>query len=56
MKNTTKKRYTVRLTEDVAAFVETVSKRRGISAAALIKWIIGEYKEVNGYGKHEDDR
>lgn len=40
-------RYTIRLTREMAAYVKAVAERRGIAPTALIKAILGEYKEGN---------
>lgn len=53
MKQNKYERYTLRLTKDMADYVNAVSKRRGIAPTALIKSVLGEYKEANSYGKDE---
>lgn len=51
MKQNKYERYTLRLTNEMAAYIKAISERRGIAPTALIKAILGEYKEVHEHGK-----
>ncbi|MCD8224462.1 MAG: hypothetical protein LUC99_06400 [Clostridiales bacterium] len=51
MKKYKYERYTIRLTKEMAAYVKAVSEHRGIAPTAFIKAVLGEYREVNEYGK-----
>lgn len=46
-------RYTLRLAKDMADYLTVLSQRRGIAPTALIKSILGEYKEANEIGKEQ---
>lgn len=51
MKKKIYKRYTIRLTDDMAAYVKSVSSKRGIAPTAFIKVVLGEYKERDENGR-----
>lgn len=53
MKSYKYERYTLRLTKEIADYLNVISQRRGIAPTALIKSIIGEYKEANGIGNEQ---
>lgn len=46
-------RYTLRLAKEMADYLSILSQRRGIAPTALIKSILGEYKEANEIGKEQ---
>lgn len=53
MKSYKYERYTLRLTKEIADYLNVISQRRGIAPTALIKSIIGEYKEANRIGNEQ---
>lgn len=51
MKHYKYNRVEIRLQDDIFDFIKTVAKTRGISPSALIRMIVGEYKEDKTLGR-----